>query len=119
MTMNKERLLNVAKALRESPKPRAFKMADFHSCGTPHCAIGHYAARRDLQQFFQLSRKHWSPMVGVWGATHVPCEIWPHYEAHFGITHQQAGELFSYYGCGRAETAIAAAEYIERFVASA
>ena len=57
----RQRLLNVVRALRESPKPKAFSM-DWYGygpneafpCGTPQCALGHYAAREDLQDFLRL-----------------------------------------------------------------
>lgn len=47
--MNKERLLNVAKALRESTTPPDLFTMRFvmRECGTPACALGHYAARGD------------------------------------------------------------------------
>jgi hypothetical protein len=56
--MNKERLLNVAKALRESEKPDEFDMGTYvHMCGTPACALGHYAARIDLQDQFRIKER--------------------------------------------------------------
>ena len=125
--MNKERLLNVAKALREAPNPTAFTMATFQECGTPACALGHYAARQDLQTAFELG-EIWGivprgqrdeygnrSMTLEYAGTEV-CE-------HFGITHVQATELFADggehtpVGCGNPNNAIEAAEYIERFVA--
>lgn len=120
--MNKERLLKVAKALRESPKPKAFTMAQFgyyaasadHKCGTPACSIGHYAARRDLQRTLRLSRLGEltdNDGCSVWFSDDIVCE-------HFGIEHSQAVMLFDgYTGCGKATTAKQAAKFIERFVA--
>lgn len=76
--MNKvqtKRLLNVARALRESPAPKLFNMSKFvwgdnvgrwcsndptfalnekNFCGTPACALGHYGARKDLQKTFSI-----------------------------------------------------------------
>jgi hypothetical protein len=54
------RLLNVAKALRDAAEAKKFFcMRDIaivrDDCGTPACALGHYAARRDLQATFELS----------------------------------------------------------------
>jgi hypothetical protein len=116
--VNKDRLLNVARALRESPKPEAFYMGEYaQDCGTPACALGHYAHRVDLQDVFMLRDN----LVFLCGA---PIDAWEtHYDYydddvcdHFGISVGQACELFSANGCGHAKTAIEAAEYIENFV---
>jgi hypothetical protein len=128
--MNKERLLNIAKALRESPAPEKFTMdAIVHSaCNTPACALGHYAARTDLQAAFVLRPHVW----GMYAADRGPASEFLRYDGpevckHFDITPTQACELFKDSeedddgnelpcGCGGAKTAIEAAEYIERFV---
>ena len=139
---NKSRLLNVAKSLREAPVPKAFNMAmwvhdDVHKlqdgtkfdCGTPACALGHYASRRDLQKTFEIqvsstdlgfgetekraklvdtktgSRVYFGDTVGGFTV-----------EKHFGITTEQAEELFGESGCGNAKTPKDAAKYIENFV---
>ncbi len=108
-----ERLLNVAKALRESPDPKAFTMEWYGtSCGTPCCAMGHYAARKDLQDSFELGHDrmiHWresGKLVAM-----------PVYRTHFGLTRQEAVKLFDANGCNNAKTPEEAAEYIERKVA--
>lgn len=55
-----KRLLNVAKATREA-KPAEFHMEHYaHRCGAPACALGHYAARRDLQQKFVLRKSEYA-----------------------------------------------------------
>lgn len=133
--MNKQRLLDVARACREAPVPTAFSMERFaNMCGTPACALGHYAVRRDLQNRFEL-KKHES-----YGS------MWLHFDGElsgydnndvcdwFGIDIDQAVELFAAEGCGGVlETVededgdeeealnpitdhIKAAEYIENFV---
>jgi hypothetical protein len=108
--VNKERLLNVARALRESEHPERFTMLTIaHPCGTPACALGHYAARRDLQDVFSLSRNGFL----VTKSKALPFEV---EREHFGITEEQEDELFGARGCDNAPTAVAAAEYIERFV---
>lgn len=128
--MNKERLLNVARALRESPNPEQFHMSSYgHDCNTPACAIGHYAARPDLQDAFALDTYGW--LIHRDGR---PCNYF-HEEvhAHFDITPEQSSLLFSgdtdgddfdedgepnrVWGCNSARTALEAAEYIENFVA--
>lgn len=115
--MNKLRLLNVAKALRESKYPTRFSMRRFgDDCGTPACALGHYAVRRDLQGIFTLNKTGYLRRIkgredGVSGVTDSTIL------RHFGITHKQAFELFrGDSGCGGALTTTQAADYIEKFV---
>lgn len=136
--MNKvqaKRLLNVAKALRESARPELFTMScyvrgedsfDDNSvegfCGTPACALGHYASRRDLQKLLKINIKgggrawKYAQMVftrknhdAYYDSTRVL--------GHFGITEYEADELFGEDGCGYATTPKEAAAFIERFVA--
>jgi hypothetical protein len=134
LTMNKERLLNVAKALRETKDPRSFNMNSyFHPCGTPACALGNYAVRRDLQSAFAMVQRvlgasSYSFFVS---AADMDAEFGIHYYSpevleHFDIDSGQAEQLFgpnNERGDGRlaqvARTPIEAAEYIERFVADA
>lgn len=110
--MNKQRLLNVARALRESPNPEMFTMKLYlHSCGTPACALGHYGVRSDLQDEF-YSDEH-----GALYASGGNPWIFAAAKAHFDLRDKEADELFDSDGCGNAKTAIDAAEYIEKFVA--
>lgn len=118
--MNAERLLNVAKALRESKNPDSFDMSFHldHECGTPACAFGHYAGRQDLQSAFRIA------FDGRLSAYNIETtdghEVWWDSDCvreHFDITEAEARELFFAYGCGDAKSASEAAEYIERFVA--
>jgi len=144
--MNKrqaQRLLNVARALREYEHPERFDMGCYiytheyllrkgklkkHEdwCGTPGCALGTYASRSDLQRVLRVG-SHMTfdhngdeisepTMVLAWNPKR------PHYKSievldHFGINHDEAEELFSCTGCGSAQTPIEAAKYIENFVA--
>lgn len=130
--MEFQRLLNIARALRESPEPEDFTMKRyFNQCGTPACALGHYVARTDLQSDFYHGRDG-TIRHRVYGI------VWyddPDIQAHFGINREECMELFASPGdetdeedadgnllvhdggCGRARTAIEAAEYIEAFVA--
>jgi hypothetical protein len=115
--VNKERLLNVARALRESPNPDQFNMSWFaNHCGTPACAFGHYAARADLQSAFELRPKSDDLVWQKGGDDFVFVGAAAMLE-HFDITKAQATELFCEDGCKYALTAIEAAEYIEAFVA--
>jgi hypothetical protein len=115
VNIHAQRLLNVARALRESLIPDHFDMGIYaHHCGTPACAIGHYASRTDLQDLLFLSKGG-----NLCSAT--TRDSIDYYEAwvlqHFGITDEQSDELFSPQGCGNAETPNQAADFIEAFVA--
>lgn len=119
--MNAQRLLNVARALRESPNPEMFTMCEYgRSCGTPACALGHYAARQDLQNHLALVKKDKETFpVSYLSLAKKNYPISYHDRSvldHFGIDQWQATKLFGSCGCGGAKTAEAAAEYIERFV---
>jgi hypothetical protein len=153
--MNKvqtKRLLNVARALREAHAAKkkfdmgqwvygerscivsdwndetnrpVYKNEEANFCGTPACALGHYAARTDLQRILKVSvlkDSHGVPFAsmdyfgkeagsgtGYWDDGHLP--------EHFGLTHSELEELFGGDGCDNARTALQAARYIERFVA--
>ena len=106
----KKRLLNVAKALRESPAPERFSMEYYahRDCGTPACALGHYAARRDIQRTFTIERD---------GAFGFDIEYEGQIGDHFGLFDEEVNELFGTFGCRDAKTPAQAARYIERFVA--
>lgn len=124
MNVYAERLNNVCKALRESPKPREFTMNRYgHSrpvswvkalwtrdtCGTPACALGHYAYRTDLQDAFILMKgtvyHKRDDGLGSLGDY-----------SHFGVTPREAMELFGGDGCNDAYTPQQAITYIEGFI---
>lgn len=134
---HKKRLLNVAKALREAPEPKYFKMSTFANgssdwtgegeppenfCGTPACALGHYAARRDLQREFKIWTDKRYGYAGILARSDGSSEFEAAAE-HFGLTYDpydgdgEVYELFAPSGCGGAKTPKQAARYIERFVA--
>jgi len=89
------------------------------SCGTPACALGHYASRGDLQKAFKLGDpsgtssyqfvvlRKWGGFVDYYAGAVLD---------HFGIEYPEAGELFGGNGCGGAKTVKQAAKYIENFV---
>lgn len=118
--IHKKRLLNVARALRESKEPDKFTMDVFgHECGTPACALGHYASRRDLQDAFSLRAlpgRTYSSLFLRGGRSTIGYD-YPEVARHFGVSKDEAKELFGFEGCGNAFTATNAAAYIERFVA--
>lgn len=143
--IHKERLLNVAKALREEAARRKanpprnsgdrFNMECFaNQCGSPGCALGTYAHRADLQSAFRIAKlaggTWWvvdaeGEQVYVDGPERDPDTDELHGESyasrsikeHFGLTDEQAAELFWMTGCGNAQTEHEAADYIEAFVA--
>ncbi|MDJ0764826.1 MAG: hypothetical protein QNJ97_17730 [Myxococcota bacterium] len=117
-----KRMRNLVRCLREAPEPRAFDMGQFgwdkydeevdplHKCGTPACALGHYAARRDLQRSFVLRKN---------GLVRATSGEGPLGEAaqHFGLSSEEVYHLFEYDGCGGAGTDISKAiDYIESFI---
>lgn len=134
--MNKERLLKVAKALREAPDPGKFDMGrHVHTCGTPSCAFGHYAARRDLQDAFSIDATRVSARLPYQGV-HLndgteACFSDDVVLAHFDLNEEDAGELFGSLSANPTDnipetyarlartcnTPLEAAEYIERFIA--
>jgi hypothetical protein len=121
--LHAQRLLNVARACRESPFADKFTMRRHVTpCGTPACAFGNYAARPDLQSEYtiELTPSHDGQFYaneGVKWRGH-PCTYDDQIvRDHFGLEYEEIEELFGELGCGKAKTNIQAAEYIERFVA--
>lgn len=124
------RLMNVARACRESKTPQLFSMRQYvngecfsdarvGSCNTPGCALGHYGFRPDLQQLLKYSST-WLTYadtgrdIGVFETdTQIPDA---RILEHFGIDADDAVALFSSEGCDGATTPGQAARYIERFV---
>lgn len=121
MSIYARRLLDVAKACRESLHASKFNMhCEVHyECGTPGCAVGNYAARPDLQDVFTIGRDAGSSgyTMRIYGKPS-GC-FWIESPAcdYFGITPDEGNALFGSRGCADAQTTIEAAEYIEGFVA--
>ena len=93
--------------------PNNFSELDRHTCGTPACALGHYAARTDLQRFVGLDK--WGDLylrANGYGTDHSSNALL----GYFGLTGDESFELFGGDGCGNATKAIDAAEYIEEFL---
>ena len=113
MNKFKQRMLNVAKALREAT-PGRFSQGDFgHFCGTPSCALGHYAARKDMQRTFGLT--FWGGRLTAYGDL-VNGDFTP-IQRHFGISNDEAWNLFGMFGCDDAQSPDEAIEFIEAFAA--
>lgn len=116
-------LLNVARALRESPNPDTFTMLRYQQlnerrCGTPACALGHYAFRSDLQSFLKPDPVAENFLLYVKPSSAYP---WVDYDddeilEHFDINDDETYLLFGSSGCNDATTPLEAAEYIEAFV---
>ena len=103
--MNKKRVLNVAKALRESEHPEDFTMSVYATkCGTPGCAFGHYAARRDLQRSFDF-KKIDTGFVGVFlKGTEIAIDHGHEsVSEHFDLTEAQVSRLFGCKGEAKGE----------------
>jgi hypothetical protein len=108
-----KRLLDVARACRETRHPRKFSMRLFsYDCKTPACALGNYAHRADLQNRFRLM-----PMglALIDGRRALACDS-EEIRDYFSLSIPEAGELFCSTGCNDAKTPRQAAEYIEFFV---
>lgn len=127
-----KRLLNVARSLRESPIPAAFNMAcyiqgdgtvplaDPNWCHTPACALGHFAARRDLQAIMRIDTDTFHrPVIRYTSRVNSYILMLGDgiLSSYFGIDNREAHDLFAAWGCGRAKTCEAAAQFIEDFVA--
>lgn len=140
-------LMKVVRALRESEYPKLFAMDSYvwarnetwfsgnetavkelekieergkeeEFCGTPACALGHFASRTDLQRILKVVRdpKNGTASMSMYGSD-VP-DDWDMdaVNEYFGISHEEHDELFGGEGCGNAKTAKQAAKYIEEFV---
>lgn len=115
--IGKKRLLKLADILdaadaqhRAKKEPTYDQTRISHDCGTPACAIGHWAGfsngrvKRDRTTgFVSLRDDDETSIVGI-------------AESEFGIDEYQSDELFESYGCGGAKTAKQAARYIRKFV---
>jgi hypothetical protein len=120
--MHKQRLMNVVRALRESPNPDKFDMGKtHHKCGAPACAIGHYVSRQDLQDEFKPVVSDSEYFDGDGTAYIRKGDIVIFFDNrsmrdHFDLDGDEFGALFGGGGCGGAKTATRAADVIQHFV---
>lgn len=83
-------------------------------CGTPSCVLGIYAAREDLQKQFYLVKgkdavfSKFDHEIIYYADKEI--------QDHFGISEQDAEELFSGSGCNYAKTAFQALRYLKNFL---
>ena len=83
-----------------------------HACGTPACVLGHYAARRDLQDDLQLYRGHLYPAFGQTRG-----DLGDTIRGHFGIVSEELTILFGSRGCGSAyNNRTRAIAYLKEFI---
>jgi hypothetical protein len=130
-----KRLLKVAQACRETTIPQAFTMEKMFygdttergikpkfSIGTPACALGLFASRKDLQRIMEIKLIEYEPGRQFAAAT-IPGTggrfSGERLRRYFGLDETEYACLFYSKGCGRAKTAIQAAEFIEFFVKNA
>lgn len=132
MKANTKRLENVARALDDAEQvpflKRMFNMglwswgrgkeepctgnyASTQNCGTPACAMGHYASRDDLQRTFYLD-SHGDVVLTRSGVDSSVTD----FIKHFSLNGRTFEELFGGQGCGNAKTPGQAAKYIRRFI---
>lgn len=137
--MNKRqanRLLNVARALREYEHPERFTMEFYlHGdvfaielgdkveakakewCGTPGCALGTFASRPDLQRLLIVDRyEDGQPYMAFREEGDQAYYDADELQDYFGLDYYEASELFNSSGCGGATTPSSAANYIDKFV---
>jgi hypothetical protein len=95
-----------------------------HACGTPACALGHYAyntptrwgwSENGLRGALDFAFLLQVP-VSVDGQQHFLTGTWKQTMHEFAITFAECLELFDTRGCGDAQNAKEAAKYIRNFV---
>lgn len=81
-----------------------------HPCGTPACALGHWAAAHPERgwRLQGLGPEAGLYQDGKFAAAAAATE--------FGLTDVEVEELFGFRGCGNAKSAREAARYIRKFV---
>ena len=128
-SLNLSRLRNVAIALRDAAKDKllaqqfdmdryghAVDIFSKDTCGTPSCALGHYAARNDVQSFLKLNvngdlvyaRKSKGRILGADFSDR-------RVRRYFGLTPTETANIFDTGGCNNAASPGWAALFIERF----
>ncbi len=100
-------ILDTADALHKKKcEPRYDQNLYRHPCGTPACALGHWAAANPKR--FTVTPFGIPLTATSYGIETAVLE--------FGIDFDEVEELFDVYGCGGAKTAKQAARYIRAFV---
>lgn len=85
-------------------------------CGTPACALGHFAVRDDLQPFLKLDRLGNLVYARKSKGRSLSADFSDaRVKRYFGITCTESEDLFDSFGCNNATTPGYAALFIERF----
>lgn len=100
-------ILDSADAIHLERGERAYDQEVFtHPCGTPACALGHWAAAHPESWVF-----HCGVPVGLTTGSR-----WNQAAMDFFVDEEEYEELFGAFGCGFAQTSKDAASYIREFV---
>jgi hypothetical protein len=92
----------------ERYEPRYNQRITMHDCGTPACALGHYAAMSGPTQRIRVTNdRPYHPFVGA---------TWDIIGAEFQLTHDETDTIFESSGCACAQSSREAAAFIRRFV---
>lgn len=122
--LNVERLLQLADILDQADeihdqKHEPLYLQSFyrHSCGTPACALGHWAAAHPERWAF-VNDVPWLIDVQPYQNSFHKIELRGHNAAaiEFGLKPWQSRLLFGEFGCGNARSSQEAAAYIREFV---
>ena len=112
--LGNERLLQLAAILQVADEvhvhrrePTYDQQKYTHACGTPACALGHWAAANPESWVFECG----VPVGRTNGSR------WNQAAIDFHLSSQEYEELFGPFGCGLPKTAKSAASYIREFVA--
>lgn len=101
-------ILYRADALHEKRSEPAYNQATYvHGCGTPACALGHWAKANRDRWFFDNFQPFLKKQPDVGGDA----------AKEFSIDEEESEDLFGVDGCDGAQTAKQAAKYIRSFVA--
>lgn len=130
-----KRILNVARSLDESADAKAFTMKCFirgdHNdpypnyaekknwCGTPACALGNYAARRDLQKVLTIKKTPYGSLYLEFSEGKHKDEIDYENEAvhkYFGVDEDTMYLLFGPNGCNDAKKPATASKFLKTYV---
>lgn len=114
-TINTERLLALADILDKADElhtargePTYLQGCYTHPCGTPACALGHWAVANPDRWSFACG----TPYLILSASGVSRCA-----QSEFGLSWHESEEIFGSEGCDFAETAKQAADYIRDFVA--
>lgn len=94
-----------------------FQGKEHRGCGSPACALGHWAAAHPRTWFTD-----WLGEVGIWRDAYITgdnrrsASAGIDAEDEFGLDGGQVKDLFGVAGCGGAKTAREASKYIREFV---